>query len=116
MKFYLSSFNLGDKADELVRLISDIKKNELVTLLSKKKKIAYIPNACDYTNTDLDRKHKKDTEDMNSLQALGLEVEYLDLKNYFYKTDELRKKLSEFNGVFVRGGNTFILRQAMRLS
>lgn len=106
MKFYLSSFNLWDKSKELFRLISDTKKN----------KIAYIANACDYTNVDLDRKNKKDKEDMDSLKKIGLKVEYLDLKNYFNKTHELRKKLDEMSGVFVKGWNTFILRQAMKLS
>lgn len=104
MKLYLSSFLLGDKPNELVRLMAG------------NKKIAYIPNACDYTQVNLEKKQARETADMNNLKALGLEVEYLDLKKYFHKTDELRKKLRECNGVFVRWGNTFILRQAMRLS
>lgn len=41
MKFYLSSFTLGDKSNDLIRLMPE------------NKKIAYIPNACDYTNVDL---------------------------------------------------------------
>jgi len=104
MKFYLSSFLLGDTPNELVRLMAG------------NKKIAYIPNACDYTKVNVEKKQARETADMNDLKALGLEVEYLDLKEYFHKTDELRKKLREVHGVFVRGGNTFILRQAMRLS
>ena len=45
MKLYLSSFKLGEKSSELVRLMSD------------DKKIAYIPNACDYTKVDWDRRN-----------------------------------------------------------
>lgn len=104
MKFYLSSFKLGDKSAELVRLIS------------KNKKIAYIPNACDYTKVDWDRRNNWEKQDMQSLKDLGLSVEYLNLKKYSGKTEQLREKLNEFGGVFVRGGNTFILRQAMKLS
>ncbi len=104
MKFYLSSFRLGDKSKELFRLMPN------------NKKIAYIPNACDYTNIDWDKKNKWEKLDIESLENLGLNVEYLDLKEYFGKTDKLRKKLNEFGGVFVRGGNIFILRQAMKLS
>ncbi len=104
MKFYLSSFRLGDKPVELVRLMPE------------NKKIAYIPNACDYTNVDWDKRNKWEKLDMESLRELGLSVEYLDLKEYFGKTDQLRKKLNGFGGVFVRGGNTFILRQAIKLS
>lgn len=104
MKFYLSSFRLGNKSAELVRLMPE------------NKKIAYIPNANDYTNVDLDRKIKWERLDIDSLEKIGLSVEYLDLRNYFDKTDDLRKKLSEFGGVFIRGGSAFVLRQAMRLS
>ncbi len=104
MKFYLSSFKLGDKSAELVRL------------MGKNKKIAYIPNAGDYTKVDWDRRNNWEKQDMQSLKDLGLSVEYLDLKKYFGKTEQLRVKLNEFGAVFVRGGNTFILRQAMKLS
>ncbi len=104
MKFYLSSFKLGDKADDLARL------------LDGNKRIAYIPNAGDYTNVDIEKREKWEKEDVESLEKLGLDVEYLDLKDYFGKTDDLRDKLDEFGGVFFRGGNTFILRQAMKLS
>ncbi|KKP36728.1 MAG: serine peptidase, dipeptidase E [Candidatus Peregrinibacteria bacterium GW2011_GWF2_33_10] len=103
MKFYLSSFKIGDKSSELARLMSE------------NKKIAYIPNAGDYTNASHKRKDWEKS-DMESLQDIGLTVEYLDLQNFFGKTDSLRKKLNEFGGAFIRGGNTFILRQAMKLS
>jgi len=104
MKFYLSSFRLGSKAGELVRLMSG------------NKKIAYIPNAGDFSNIDCAKKSKWEKLDIKSLEKLGLIVEYLDLKDFFGRADELRKKLNEFGGVFIRGGNTFILRQAMKLS
>ncbi len=103
MKFYLSSFKLGNKSNELARLMSG------------NKKIAYIPNAGDYTNASPKRKDWEKS-DMESLQAIGLTVEYLDLQKFFGKTDSLRRKLNEFGGIFIRGGNTFILRQAMNLS
>ena len=102
MKFYLSSYKLGDKSAELVRL------------MGKNRKIAYIPNALDYVERDIRRNSYE--KDMQSLQDLGLLVEYLDLRPYFGKAGELRDKLNGFGGVFVRGGNAFILRQAMKLS
>lgn len=116
MKFYLSSFKLGDKPEELIRLLGKSQRSELVTVLNKKRKIAYIPNACDFTNADPERRKRGETQDMDSLKNIGLDVEYLDLKEYFHKTDELRKKISEFDWVFVKWWNTFILRQAMKLS
>jgi dipeptidase E len=104
MKFYLSSFKLGNKAKELARLMFD------------NKRIGYIPNACDYTNVDMDRRNDTNKNDMAELSNLGLSVELLDLKGYFGKTEKLSDKINELGGVFIRGGNTFILRQAMKLS
>ncbi|MCP4404966.1 MAG: type 1 glutamine amidotransferase-like domain-containing protein [bacterium] len=104
MKFYLSSFHLGDQSAQLVRF------------MAHNKHIAYIPNACDYTNVDWERRDAAEKFDMESLEHIGLTVEYLDLQEYFGRTDDLRKTLHKFGGVFVRGGNTFILRQAMKLS
>jgi dipeptidase E len=104
MKFYLSSFKLGNEPKELVRM------------MMPNKKIGFIPNASDYTNADIQRENEINNQDMAELKNLGLDVQLLDLREYFGKTDELRKKISELGGLFVRGGNTFVLRQAMRLS
>ena len=104
MKFYLSSFTLGNRSAEFVRL------------MPKDKKMAYIPNAGDSTNVDWEQKKTWEQSDMESLEHIGLLVEYLDLHAYFGRTDALRKTLHECGGVFIRGGNTFILRQAMKLS
>ncbi len=38
------------------------------------------------------------------------------MKKYFGKQRGLEKKLAEFGAVWVNGGNTFVLRQAMRRS
>lgn len=103
MKFYLSSYGLGDKTDEL--------KN-----LAPYKKIGYIPNARDFTGADLERKEKRSKNDMSSLQNLGLEVELIDLRNYFGKQETLKNKLGELGAIFISGGNVFVLRQAMKLS
>ena len=54
--------------------------------------------------------------DQKDLEEIGLEVERLDLKDYFGKIDKLKKKLKEFSGVYVRGGNVFIYKQAYEYS
>jgi len=61
-------------------------------------------------------KQKSLYEEMLFLENLGFKCEYLDLKDYFGKEDLLRKKLDELDGIWVCGGNTFVLRQAMKLS
>jgi len=80
------------------------------------RRIGHINNALDFTGADQERKLKSQTEEMEQLNQLGFVAEALDLKNYFHKEEELRNKLCTFGGVWVSGGNTFVLRQAMRLS
>ncbi|MFH1589924.1 MAG: Type 1 glutamine amidotransferase-like domain-containing protein [archaeon] len=97
MKYFLSSYNLGDKAKEYKEMIGN-------------RKVAFIPNAVDYIeDADYNR-------NVYLLTDLGIETEILDLKKYFGKENELYEKLKEFGGVMVSGGNTYVLRQAMHLS
>lgn len=51
-----------------------------------------------------------------SLAKIGLAAEELDLRNYFSNHKALAAKLQQFGGVWVMGGNSFILRRAMRQS
>ena len=48
--------------------------------------------------------------------TIGFDVELLDLTSFFKTPEMLENKLSQLNGVWVSGGNTFVLRQAMKLS
>ena len=105
MKLYLSSFRLGDESEKLKELMP-----------ASNRKIAVIDNALDFKGSDPEKRKKGDEREVHNLEELGLEAEVLDLKNYFGKEDQLRKKLNDLGGVWVRGGNTFVLRQAMRLS
>lgn len=61
MKFYLSSFRLGNEEQKLM----EITKNG-------NKKFAYINNALDFA-TDIIRKNKKDAMDVSDLQRMGLQ-------------------------------------------
>jgi dipeptidase E len=103
MKFYLSSYKIGKETDKFLKM------------LNGKKRIAYIPNALDFAK-DKERRDKSEQGDIQELESLGLIVERIDLKEYFGKKEELRKKLKKLGAVYVRGGNTFVLRQAMKLS
>src|SRR3989344_6513120 len=103
MKYYLSSYEIGNEAEKLKKLVPN-------------GKIAYIPNARDFTGADPERRAKRNEKDMGSLRGLGLEVELVNLSDYFGKQDELKKKLKELGAIFISGGNVFVLRQAMKLS
>ena len=104
MKFYLSSYKMGNKAKKLQELAP-----------AGNRKIAYISNALDFS-TDLKRKKESEKKDINDLENLGFKVELVDLRDYFSNKEALEDKVKEFGTIWVRGGNTFVLRQAMKLS
>jgi dipeptidase E len=104
MKFYLSSYKLGNELDKLKELLP-----------SENKKTAYISNALDFSD-DLERRKKSEQSDIEQLEELGLDIEIVDLRDYFNKQGELEERMSEFGVIWVRGGNLFVLRQAMKLS
>jgi hypothetical protein len=78
MKYYLSSYELGNETEKLKNLIP-------------KGKIGYIPNARNFTGADPERRAKRNENDMGSLRKLGFEVEILNLQDYFEKRDELKR-------------------------
>lgn len=104
MRLYLSSSGLGDQVEQLRRW------------LKSGSRIAHINNARDWVGADPNIRANYQASEMEELRTLGYQVESLDLKDYFNQTEELRQKLAELDGVWVSGGNTFVLRQAMRLS
>lgn len=104
MKFYLSSYKVGDEGKKLLKLAP--KGNT---------KVAYIPNALDFTG-DLARRNKSEENDIGDLERLEFSVERIDLRQYFHKSKELEEKLRGFGVIWVRGGNEFVLRQAMKIS
>lgn len=103
MRFYLSSYKLGNEVERLRALIPE------------NTKTAFIPNALDFA-TDLDRRAKSERADIDDLESLGLDVHRLDLREYFDRPEELAAKLAEFGVLWVRGGNVFVLRRAMQKS
>jgi dipeptidase E len=106
MRFYLSSYKMGNAVEKLK-----------ILLPAANKRVAYISNALDWS-TDLARRERGEQSDLAQLQALGLglEIEKLDLREYFGKPGPLKQKVLEFGTIWVCGGNAFVLRQAMKLS
>ncbi|MFH0929242.1 MAG: Type 1 glutamine amidotransferase-like domain-containing protein [Candidatus Aenigmatarchaeota archaeon] len=103
MKFYLSSYSLGNKVQKLKKM------------LSKNKKTAFISNAMDYVD-DMNKRKQKDLSGMEELRKVGMKPELLDLRDYFNKREKLKRKVKEFGAFWVTGGNVFVLRHAMKLS
>lgn len=102
MRLFLSSENLGKFPEEFLNL------------LGPNKKLALVENAKDDWNTK-DRKAKVD-EHLEQFEGQGFDVFELDLRDYFGKPEELKKILLKCGGIFIAGGNTFILARALRYS
>ena len=102
MRLYLSSFRLGNRPDELV------------ALLHGKKRVAVVLNAKD-GSTDESRA-KSLSEEMEAMRTLQLEPVQLDLRCYFGEMERLRRALDAFDLIWIRGGNTFVLRRALSQS
>lgn len=101
MRLYLSSFELGDRPEELVALAGSAKR------------AAIILNALDHRP---ERRTGWLKEQTDKLTGLGFSVVELDLRRYFGAPDRLKRFLSNIDLVWINGGNTFILRRAMKQS
>lgn len=103
MKLYLSSYRFGDEPQKLADLVGE------------NKRIAIIPNALDIY-PDSERKETNLQRERDGLVQIGLQPEILDLKKYFGRPEEFESKMREYGGVWVLGGNTFVLRRAYKES
>ena len=103
MKLYLSSFGLGNKACELGKMVTG------------KRRIGVIRNSLDFSSDAARLRAGRDRE-FNDLQQLGLQPDEINLRDYFGASGRLCGILEEYDGLWVVGGNSFILRRAMRQS
>lgn len=101
MRLYLSSFRFGDRMDELVRLVGPGRRAAIV--------MNALDNFPDQRKTWLDGQ-------VQILEARGFSVSELDLRDYFGRSAALSDRLNEIDLVWANGGNTFVLRRAMKQS
>ena len=104
MRLYLASHNLGPYTDELLKLVGG------------GRRALFIENARDYYP---DEKRANDLQEkLNMLSGLGFEVEELNLRDYFGKSDKLREFINSYKPdlIYASGGNVFLLATAYRLS
>jgi dipeptidase E len=100
VKLYLSSFRLGDHP------------GHFVAMLPPKARIAVVCNAIDSEEPVV--REEKVIAEHRWLVELGLRPEEVDLRDF--APERLRPRLAEFDGMWVRGGNVFVLRAAMARS
>lgn len=102
MRLYLSSFRIGNQP------------GALLDLLAGGTRTGVILNADDYkTATERDSSLQRELAELGSV---GLEPTEIDLRDYFGREDDLGAMLAGFDLTYVRGGNVFILRRALRQS
>jgi dipeptidase E len=102
MKLFLSSYQIGTATDRLLEL------------LEPNTRVAVIMNAADVYGDEKRPEYAKKYRDQ--FAELGLQAEELDLRNYFEDNAGLRGALQKCGLLWVTGGNTFSLRDTMRLS
>lgn len=102
MKLYLSSYGVGNHPKLLAYLVGS------------NKRTAIIMNAQDYKPAEV--REERYNREYKILIDIGLEPEELDLRNYFGDGKSLRNDLGQYGLLWIRGGNVFVLRKAMRYS
>jgi dipeptidase E len=100
VKLYLSSFRLGDAPERLV------------ALLPPQGRVGVICNAIDGEDPAV-RVDKVEAE-VSWLTELGLHPEEIDLRDL--APDTAQARLAAYDGLWVRGGNVFVLRAALARS
>jgi len=105
MKLYLSSFRMGDRFDDLV------------SVLGPGAKVAVVSNALDHIPADARRAYARTGFDAQRVFVeRGLDAFDLDLRSHFGASRTLQDALEGVRLVWAVGGNSFLLRRAMRQS
>ncbi|MFJ1460140.1 Type 1 glutamine amidotransferase-like domain-containing protein [Nocardia sp. N2S4-5] len=95
MRLFLSSYRFGAHYDRLAALIGT------------PGRVAVIPNACDAWPAMW---QGAVSSDVNPLRRLGFRPDVVDLREYVGRPEELEQVLRGYPMLWVRGGNTFVLR------
>lgn len=103
MRLYLSSFRMGDHPELLTALVGGDNGRTVV-----------IANALDDAPEDV-RRAGVECE-RSALGELGFDAAELDLRAYFGEEERLRRDLAQVSLAWLRGGNVFMLRYALRMS
>ncbi|MGW6694972.1 Type 1 glutamine amidotransferase-like domain-containing protein [Rhodococcus sp. NPDC054953] len=101
MRLFLASYRFGADPDRLLRLTGG------------PGRVAVIANAADAWGSARD---SAVVSDLVPLRRLGFEPQELDLRRFVNAPDRLRDELSGYRTVWVRGGNTFVLRAQLARS
>ncbi|MEI9886907.1 MAG: Type 1 glutamine amidotransferase-like domain-containing protein [Rhizomicrobium sp.] len=105
MRLYLSSYRFGDRIDLLL------------AMLRPGAKVGVISNALDAIPQAARDSYARTVHDpLAELRGHGLDAADLDLRHFFDRPDKLEEALAALDLVWAVGGNSFLLRRAMRQS
>jgi dipeptidase E len=103
VRLYLSSFRIGDHPEYLTALVG-----------GDNRRAAVIANAMDDAPDDVRRNGVE--YELAALTELGFDTAELDLRDYIDDGNRLRRDLAGLAVTWLRGGNVFMLRYALRRS
>jgi dipeptidase E len=99
MRLFLSSYRAGQFGEELIRL------------MGRGARLCVITNAKDDKADD--ERRESVGEVLVYLRSLDFVVSELDLRAYFEGDHSWPEYLADYDGVWLAGGNTFVLRRAL---
>lgn len=102
MKLFLASYRFGDHADAFA------------ALTGHGARIAVIAAAAD--GWPVAARSSAVTSELVSLRRAGFDAEEVDVRDYLHSPNSLDRHLRAFDCVWVRGGNTFVLRAQLARS
>ncbi len=102
MRLYLSSFRIGNCPEHLVAMARG------------DDRVAVIANSMDGASDEV--REQAVARELDALAAIGFVAEEIDLRRYFADSAPLAADLRRFGTIWVRGGNTFVLRDALARS
>lgn len=105
MRLYLSSFRFGDAFQHLL------------DMAGKGARAGIVMNAVDFIPQEHREAYARNVYDPAAiLRQHGLQAADLDLRTYFGDAEGLARDLADIDLVWCAGGNSFLLRRAMRQS
>jgi dipeptidase E len=96
VRMYLSSFRLGNDPRTFLDLLGD------------RTQVLVVANGLDAEDPETTTDRLR--EELHGLRQLGVAADELDLREFLADTDGLRQRLEECGGVWLRGGNLFLVR------
>jgi dipeptidase E len=102
MQLFLSSYRFGNFESGLLEIVGE------------NAQVGVITNAKDYKSSSERATSVKDL--FHSFSEIGITPHEIDLRRYFGNTEDMALELDKYDFVWLAGGNTFVLRRALKYS